>query len=285
MVGSDISSWYLAANTVFLRFFIGALVLLPFCWKALRRLKRSEFRQGLGLGLFGVGGLIFQMDGLNYTDASVSAFLTQIYCVIIPFYKCWTWKRWPNVSLWTSCVLIVVGIVILSGATWTNFSLGRGEIETIFSSLLFTGQILWLERPEFVKDNPLNASFIMFVVTTLLMGLLTFLLPAPEKGFFSLYSSEASWFLIAVLAIACTLLTFAIMVKFQPRMDATEAGLIYCIEPVFAAAIALFLPGMLGAWLIFDYPNEVLTPSLVVGATFITIANFIILRKRGKIYS
>jgi drug/metabolite transporter (DMT)-like permease len=46
----------------------------------------SEWRQGIGLGcMCGLGSLI-QMDGLNHTAASTSAFLTQFSAVLLPIY-------------------------------------------------------------------------------------------------------------------------------------------------------------------------------------------------------
>ena len=56
----------------------------------------------------------------------------------------------------------------------------------------------------------------------------------------------------------------------------TEAGLIYCLEPVFTAALALFLPAMLSGWGGFDYPNETATFALLAGGGLITVANVLI---------
>ena len=80
----------------------------------------------------------------------------------------------------------------------------------------------------------------------------------------------------AALALACTIGAFSIMVAFQPRITATEAGLIYCIEPIFASALALFLPGWLSAWAGINYPDETATWTLLLGGGLITAANVIL---------
>jgi drug/metabolite transporter (DMT)-like permease len=66
------------------------------------------------------------------------------------------------------------------------------------------------------------------------------------------------------------------MNKWQPSITATEAGLIYCTEPIFTSVMALFLPALLSAWAGFNYPNETLTWHLLLGGGLITAANVLI---------
>ncbi len=70
------------------------------------------------------------------------------------------------------------------------------------------------------------------------------------------------------------------MNTWQPKISATEAGLIYCIEPVFGSIMALFLPAWFSVWAVITYPNELATWTLVVGGGLITLANLLVqLRK------
>lgn len=69
------------------------------------------------------------------------------------------------------------------------------------------------------------------------------------------------------------------MIKWQPKIPATEAGLIYCVEPVFTAVLVLFLPAWFSAWGGFDYANERVTWHLLAGGGLITAANVLILLK------
>src|SRR5216117_1520497 len=71
------SSWFVASSTIFVRFLLASLIMLLLSARTLHQLTRLEIGQGLGLGLFATAGLILQMDGLAYTSASTSAFLTQ----------------------------------------------------------------------------------------------------------------------------------------------------------------------------------------------------------------
>ena len=63
----------------------------------------------------------------------------------------------------------------------------------------------------------------------------------------------------------------------QPHVPATQAGLIYCCEPLLTSIFALFLPSYFSAWCGIDYPNEKMTTSLLIGGGLITAANLIAL--------
>ena len=67
-----------------------------------------------------------------------------------------------------------------------------------------------------------------------------------------------------------------LMNTWQPRVSATQAGMAYCAEPVFASLYALFLPAWLEKLGGLSYPNEHLTGSLLVGGILITIANVLV---------
>jgi hypothetical protein len=62
----------------------------------------------------------------------------------------------------------------------------------------------------------------------------------------------------------------------QPQIDSTRAGVIYCAEPLVASLLALFLPAWISRMAHIDYPNEIATVSLLVGGGLITAANVLI---------
>ena len=90
------NSWFVTSLAITLRFGAAALLMSIWSWRTLREMTRLEVWQGLGLGVFGGVGLLFQMDGLAYTSASTSAFLTQCYCLILPIFVAVRDRRWPS---------------------------------------------------------------------------------------------------------------------------------------------------------------------------------------------
>jgi drug/metabolite transporter (DMT)-like permease len=81
--------------------------------------------------------------------------------------------------------------------------------------------------------------------------------------------------LILGLVFFCTVLTFLTMNKWQRFISATEAGLIYCLEPVIATILAAFLPGLISRLAGVDYPNETLHWSLLAGGSLVVGATIL----------
>src|SRR5688572_28820026 len=163
----DSNSWFISSSTLVVRFALAAEVMLLICARSLRHFTRLEIWEGLGLGLFGGIGLIFQMDSLAHTAASTSAFLTQFYCLLIPLIVAWQSRRWPSPMVAASSLMVITGVAVLSNVDWNNLRIGRGELETLIASTIFTGQILWLQRPKFATNNVNHFTLVMFVVTSL----------------------------------------------------------------------------------------------------------------------
>lgn len=272
----DSSSWFVTACTIAPRFVLAAAILAVWQRGALRRLTRSELRQAVGLGLFASVGMLFQNDGLQFTSASTSAFLTQLYAIMIPIWVALRTRRLPRGTVWLCCGLVLAGVAILGRFDWRQFRLGRGEVETLVSSFFFMGQILWLERPVFAENRPVPVTFVMFTLEAVVFLVMAGLL-APKVADMTQLVSSGSWLgLTLILTIFSTVAAFTLMNTWQPKITATEAGLIYCLEPVFASLLALFLPGWFSAWSGFAYANESVTGSLLIGGGLITAANVLI---------
>ncbi len=275
----DASTWFFTSLGVMYRFGIAGVILALFAFRDLKRISRLELEQGLGLAVFGASGILFQMDGLSYTAASTSAFLTQCYCVFIPLWVALVTRRWPKRKVVLCVALVVLGMAILADLDFRDLKLGRGEWETLIASLLFTGQILWLERPRYAANNPIRFSIVMFIGMAVLCVPVVWLTAPNAIACVQAYASPAACSFLATLVVVCTLGAYLLMNYWQPRVSATEAGLIYCVEPVIASALALFLPGLFSVWANISYANETLTARLLIGGGLITVAN-ILLQKR-----
>ncbi len=172
------------------------------------------------------------------------------------------------------CALVLAGIGVLAGLDWRTLRLGRGEWETLGCSVFFTGQILWLERPRYAANRPAHATTVMFAVLALVSAPLA-LGRAAGAGQLAAAFVGSPEILLLLLALTgfCTLATFSLMNHWQKYLEATEAGLIYCIEPVWTSLMSLCLPGWLAMWTGIAYANEVPTLKLLVGGGLITLAN------------
>jgi drug/metabolite transporter (DMT)-like permease len=272
----EAGTWFSAVYTVAPRFLMAVAVLLALRPADAWRANAGERRQGLLLGFFTAAGMLLQNDALQFTSASTSAFLTQFYAIMIPVWLAVRHRVNPGGRVWLCCALVLAGVAVLGGFDWRELRMGRGEWETLLCSVFFMGQILTLERPEFAGNRPDRVTFVMFATQAVVFSSLSLLL-APDAATLTAPWGNAAWLACTTsLALACTIGAFSIMVAFQPRITATEAGLIYCVEPIFASALALFLPGWMSAWAGINYPNETATWTLLLGGGLITAANVIL---------
>ncbi len=154
--------------------------------------------------------------------------------------------------------------------------MGRGEAETLLAAIFFAGQILWLERPDFAGNRTTHFSVVMFAGTALL-ALPVAVFNAPEAAALArAYADGSVLWMTGALVVFCTLAAYGLMNVWQRHISATEAGLIYCIEPVAASAFALFLPQWLSRAAGIDYANEHITRNLLLGGGLILAANVLI---------
>jgi len=275
-------SWFITAWSIAPRFIVSGAVLAMLIWRRLGGLTRLEFKQGTGIAIFLTLGLFFQVDGLQHTSASVSAFLTQVYVVLIPLYFAVKWRRWPRFIVIAACMLVLLGIGILARIDFHEFRLGRGEIETLLGSVFFTGQILWIERPRFAANDPLRMTFVMFAWLAVAVTVAAAVL-APEVSALLVPWTNPGWLgLTLVLALVCTLFCFGAMNRWQPHITSTEAGLIYSLEPVSVSVLASFLPGIISALTGAGYANEQITWHIVAGGALITTANLMIVLRKPR---
>lgn len=270
------SSWFITALTVASRFVLATVVMLLIARSQLADLKRGEFRQGVLLGLSLGAGLLLQVDGLQFTSASTSAFLTQFYAIMIPAVVAWRVRRSPSPVVWACAALVLAGVAILGRFDFRALHLGRGELETLLSSGFFMVQIFVLEDQRYAGNRTRAVTAVMFTtVAVVFCGLAWMTAPAPVDCLRPWASAPWLGFL-GLLTLFCTLGSFTLMNRWQPHITATEAGLIYCFEPVFASLMALYLPALFSRWAGFDYPNETLTWQLLVGGGLITLANVLL---------
>ena len=237
---------------------------------------RNELKQGVVLGLFTAGGMFLQNDALQFTAASTSAFLTQCYAIIIPIWLALRARKNPGTRVWVCCALVLAGVALLGKFDWHALRFSRGEWETLLCSVFFTGQILWLENKKFAGNDGVRLTLVGFTTQAVVFWGAAVCI-APDAHALLVPWTSGPWLgLTIILTLACTLTAFLLMNLWQPKITATEAGLIYCVEPIFSSVMALFLPAIFSAWALVEYPNERATGTLLIGGGLITLANIVI---------
>lgn len=265
-----------AAAFIGWRFLLAALIYGLWTWSQQRNFTRLDVLGGLALGGVFVAGLLLQLVGLQYTLPSVSAFLTALYVVLLPLSQTLFLGRPPSRALWLAVVLALAGLTVLgvadappvqADAPFSYF----GEILTLLSAILFTVQILCLDYfgP---RANVERLTWLMFCVSA--AGGLAVSVAWP--GAWRCYAPEhfrAFWldptfqWSVATTTIFSAVVSFHLMNRYQPSISPTLAGVIYCLEPVFATGASVLLAMEELRWSLF------LGGGLILGAILLAVSD------------
>jgi drug/metabolite transporter (DMT)-like permease len=272
----------LASADVALRFGLAVLFLLPVYGRGLARISGKEWSQATGLALFAGAGLYLQTLGLAWTDASIAAFLTQLYTLFVPMIVAFRDRKAPSLRVIIACAMVLFGAALLSPGLLRHFILGPGEVVVILSTIFMASQIVWVERPIYNENRAGVVTLIMFAILTALSSAGYFITGGTPHLAGELLGTPVLWTLTLALVLLCTVFNFLIMNAWQRRVSATEAGLIYCIEPVIATLLSGFLPGWVSRFASISYANETLTWTLFVGGALIVSATVLVATEPKK---
>jgi len=268
-----LSTWFVAAATLVVRFGFGALLLGTL---SRTRPTAREWQQGLAIGVFATFGMLFQMDALSYTAASTSAFLTQGYILILPVVGAIAKRALPERRIVVCVLMVALGLALLARFDSQHLRLGRGEGETLLAAACFSLQILALDHPNFQANRTSVVTVLMFGCIAVALLPVALLTAHGASDFGLLVGSPVAIGLLLLLTIPSTVLAFSLMNRFQPDLSASEAGILYCTEPVFASVLALFLPRFLSSAAHIVYENEHLTARLLIGGGLIISATVLL---------
>jgi drug/metabolite transporter (DMT)-like permease len=281
-----------SAASLAVRFALAAAAVLLLARRSPFGIRGPEWKHGFILGVITAVSMFLQVDGLNYTSASMSGFLIALYCVLVPVFSWVGGRRRLTPVLFLCCLLVLAGIAALNGFDPRSLSMGRGEWESLAAACLFACQILWVDKVPRDRVDPSRLTFVLCAAVSLsgLAALVFFsgaaarqtadTLASGARLLADVHASARSLWLTLSLALLGTTAPFLIMNRFQARVGAVAAGFIYCIEPLTAALGAFILPQLL----VRDpalYRNEELTPRLAVGALLILGANLLLLRDKA----
>jgi drug/metabolite transporter (DMT)-like permease len=245
----------LAARALFngIRFGLAALLYALLTWRRQRGFTRADVTGGAVVGAFFAAGMLLQVTGLRWTFPSVSSFLTALAVVFAPLGQAAILRRPVGGATWVAVGLALVGMTVLGWPKPEAAAAGNslaaappvrhlGEIVTVAAALLFTGQILAVDRFG-GRADAVRLTLVMLATTSVL----SLAVGASIGG-----DSMLRWNLIGgiardgrVLWTMATLVTFSsvaalhLMNMYQPYVSPATASVIYCTEPLFGTAFSL----------------------------------------------
>mmetsp|Transcript_1843 Transcript_1843/g.2532 ORF Transcript_1843/g.2532 Transcript_1843/m.2532 type:complete len:439 (-) Transcript_1843:3537-4853(-) len=259
---------------------------------------------GVELGLYLFIANAMQVVGLETVQAGRAGFLIQLTTIFVPILQAISNRNIKDVSLqtWIACLLAFAGVLIMgldgkdgdlfssSNVMEQALSLSHGDLLIISASVLYSFHVVRLGRyarettPLKLAAAKANAEAVLSVGVVSTCLFLGFGGDQGEevKTFFSALSSgwidgsvtlatlePAIGAVVWTGVVTCAYTIFAQSYG-QARVEATEANLLYTIQPLFTALFGFLLLG------------EMLGPSGILGASLIASAIYIVSRNQTE---
>lgn len=211
---------------------------------------------GLVCGFFIFVGTSLQQIGLQYTTAGKTGFITSFYILILPFLTMIFLKHKIDVLTWISIIIGFIGLYLLAIPNLSDFSMNKGDFIVFLGSFCWAGHILVIDYYS-KKVNPVELSFLQFVVLSILSGICAFIF---ENETATLGNIFASWKPVVYAGFFSSGVAYTLQMVGQKYTKPIVASLILSLEAVFAA---------LAGYLILD---EVMTSREFLGSFIVFLA-------------
>lgn len=247
---NSIGSFYLLA----IRFTIASVILAAVFFPKLKLIDRSYLFSGAVLGMLIALAYTLQTVGLVYTTPGKNAFLTAVYCLLVPFlYWAVSGDKPDGYNISAAIICIVgVGLVSVNPSAETVFNIG--DLLTLAGGFMYACHIVAVNRTGAGKDIILLTimQFVFAAVFFWIAAALTEDFPASM----GMGTIQALVYL-GVMATAAALLLQNIGQKYTPP---STAALLLSLEAVFGVLFSVL------------FADEKLTVQLVCGFALIFAA-------------
>lgn len=213
------------------RFTIGCFLLCIIFHKKLKELNRDYFIKGGFLGLLLFIAYSLQTIGITDTTPGKNAFLTAIYCVLVPFMYWLIDKKRPDIYNFIAAVFTItgIGLVSLNG----DFSIRMGDAFTLVSGFFYAAHMIAVAKITRRKD-PILLTILQFGYAAIFSWIVAFLFEdMPTKWSMN---SILGLLYLSVFATAIALLLQNIGQKYTKP---APAAIILSLESVFGVTFSV----------------------------------------------
>ena len=239
-----------------IRFTGGALILSLIFIKRMRKINLKYVWQGAATGVLLFCAYCAQTLGLTDTTPGKNAFLTAVYCVIVPFLFWIVNRTRPDKYNVTAALVCIVGIGFVS--LDSGFTVGYGDMLTLLGGFFYAAHIVAIARFGGDKD-PIVFTIMQFAASAVLSWAVWGIFEARNTDF-SVLSSPDMLFNLAYLVLGATAMGMLLQNIGQKYTNPSSAALILSLESVFGVASSVL------------FYHEKLTVRIIIGFVLIFAA-------------
>lgn len=246
---------FLTPNVLlFIRFSLATIIMSIMFYKYVKDISLRDLKGGIVTGTCLFFGYLVQTLGLTMTTPGKNAFLTAVYCAIVPFLVWLFYHKRPDSYNFIAALLCVfgVGLVSLDG----DLSMNMGDILTLIGGLFYALHILAIKKYSALM-HPIKLTTLQFAMTAVLafLGAIFF------EDITLIKQIDSSIILqIGYLAFFATAVTLLCQNVGQHLVSECNAAILLSLESVFGVFFSVLFYG------------EILTLKVFLGFIMIFIA-------------
>lgn len=239
-----------------MRFSIAAIILGAVLWKRLKNIDKTYILQGFFLGALIIVAYAFQTFGLadEATTPGKNAFLTAIYCVLVPFMAWAFTHEKPDRYNIIAAFMGILGITLISVSGNDFSSVCAGDFLTLMGGIFFG--IHMVSVPVFSKNRDV---LVLTVLQMFFSGILAWI-PALTMETFPAVLPAKSIGAIIYLAVLATCVCYLLQNVGQKYTKPAAASLILSLEAVFGVIFSVI------------FTKENITPRVMAGFIIVFLA-------------
>ena len=215
------------------RFTGGAGLLALVCWKKWKDFTLDYLWRGAIIGGFLFAAYTVQTFGIALTTPSKNAFLTAVYCVLVPFLYWAVMGRRPDVYNILAAVLCVAGVGLVS--LNEGFTITPGDGLTLVGAVFYAAHIVAVAKVSPDKDIYLLTA-LQFAFAALYAWVLGFLFQTPPTMALLSLDMVAQ---MLYLTVMCTTVALLFQNVGQVWSDPSSAAILLSLESVFGVLFSV----------------------------------------------
>lgn len=215
-----------------------ALLCVPRVWRGLRRMRPRTRAAYAGIGVLVALHWLTFYAAIKWANASVGAICIAVAPVFLAFIEpCLTGSRFNRRELLIG-IGVIPGVALIVGGVPSSMHLGLlvGLLSALFVALFGA-----LNKRMVAHGDPLTVTCIELGAGTAFLTLAALCLP--HRGALFPVPGMHDSMLLLVLALACTLLPFALALQALRQLSAFLVQMTTNLEPVYAIVLAIVLLG------------------------------------------
>ncbi len=246
----SIGSFYLLA----IRFTIASVLLSVIFMGKFKKLDRAYLRGGAILGLLIGSAYALQTIGLTFTTPGKNAFLTAVYCLLVPFINWAVAGSRPDSYNISAAIICMAGVGLVSITPGAESLLNIGDVLTLAGGVMYAFHIVAVNKLAGGKD------IILLTVLQFAFAALFFWIAAPLTETFPKALPNEAILSLAYLGVMCTAAALLLQNIGQKYTPPATAALLLSLEAVFGVIFSVI------------FADEHLSVPLVLGFTLIFAA-------------